>query len=84
MAVLASSLQKKISEAPTQPQNVIVRVSGDMETAQQRLQNAGFQVRRRLNLINGFAGSAPGINLNAVAREPWVQSIEEDQQVHTL
>ncbi|MGB8644765.1 MAG: hypothetical protein WCF84_05980 [Anaerolineae bacterium] len=84
MAVIGPVLQKKIAANPRQSQNLIVRVIGDMETAQQQLLAAGFQIRRKLSLINGFATTAPGASVRAVADQSWVKSIEEDQPVHTM
>ncbi len=83
MAQIGSKLQKKITDDPDEPQNVIVRVTGDMDTAQEHLKAAGFQIRRKLGLIKGFATTAPGKSVRALAGQPWVTSIEEDQQVHT-
>ncbi len=83
MALIGPVLQKKIEDDPNQPQNVIVRVNGDLDTCQQRLTAAGFKIRRRLSLIKGFATIAPGASVRQLASQPWVMSIEEDQQVRT-
>ncbi len=84
MAQIANNLKKKLESSPTQPHNVIVRVNGDMEVGQQQLEAAGFQIRRKLGLIKGFAVTGPGQNVQALAQQPWVTSIEEDQQVRTM
>ncbi len=84
MAQLGPNLQKKIANNPSAPQDVIVRGNGDMEIMQQELEAAGFQIRRRLGLIKGFAATAPGDSVRRAAGLPWVTSIEEDQQVHTM
>ncbi len=84
MAQIGPSLNKKIQASPKQPQNIIVRVNGDMEVSQQQLETAGFQIRRKLSLIKGFAVTGPGQSVRDLANQPWVTSIEEDQQVHTM
>ncbi len=83
MAQIAPNLKKKLDTNPTQPRNLIVRVSGDMEISQQQLEAAGFQIRRKLGLIKGYAVTGPGNQVRALADQPWVKSIEEDQQVRT-
>ena len=84
MAEITTNLKKKVESSPKQPQNLIVRVNGDMEVGQQQLEAAGFQVRRKLSLIKGFAVTGPGENVRQLADQPWVSSIEEDQQVRTM
>ncbi len=84
MPQLAPHLQQKIERDPHAPQNVIVRVNGDMDALQKTLEANGFQIRRKLGLIKGFAATAPGSQVRQMANQPWVTSIEEDQQVHTM
>jgi hypothetical protein len=84
MPQIAPGLRQKIQSDPSAPQNVIVRVNGDLESLQKILEANGFQIRRKLGLIKGFAATAPGASVNQIAGQPWVTSIEEDQQVHTL
>ncbi|MGE5138784.1 MAG: hypothetical protein ACM3JD_04920 [Rudaea sp.] len=83
MAQLGQSLLKKITANPNSSQDSIVRVSGDMDAAQDKLESAGFRIRRRLGLIKGFAVTGKGRALQDLAAQPWVTSIEEDQQVRT-
>ncbi len=84
MTQLSSGLQQKIAANPSAPQNVIIRVDGDLDARQQQLEANGLQIRRKLGLIKGFAATASGVILRQVAAQPWVTSIEEDQQVHTM
>ncbi len=84
MSQIAPGLRQKIANNPDAPQHVIVRVNGDMDALQKTLEANGFQIRRKLGLIKGFAATAPGASVNQVAAQPWVTSIEEDQQVHTM
>ncbi len=84
MAHLASGLEQKIAANPDAPLNVIIRVDGDLDVRQQQLEANGFQIRRKLTLIKGLAATASGSAIRQVADQPWVTSIEEDQQVHTM
>ncbi len=83
MAQITPGLQKKISSNPNSSFDTIVRVGGDMDDAQDNLTQAGFQIRRKLGLIKGFAVTGQGKALSKLASQGWVTSIEEDQQVHT-
>ncbi len=84
MSQIAPGLQQKIASDPSAPRHVIVRVNGDLATLQKTLEDNGFQIRRKLGLIKGFAATASGLSVSQVANQPWVTSIEEDQQVHTM
>jgi myo-inositol catabolism protein IolC len=84
LSQVSPGLLKKIQENPETPQNVIVRVDGDMDAQEQQLLSRGFQIRRKLRLIKGFAVTAPGSRVQQLSSEPWVSSIEEDQQVQTM
>lgn len=84
MSELAPSLAFKISKNPEAPQQIIVRVVGDVDTCEQRLTAQGFKIRRKFSLIKGFAATASGSQVQDLANEPWVTSIEEDQPVQAL
>ncbi len=84
MARISSLLEDKISDDPDQPLNVIIRVSGDLSERLDALEEQGFHLRRRLSLIKGLAGTATGSAIRKFATQPWVMSIEEDQQVRTM
>ncbi len=84
MGQLAPGLEQKIATNPEAPFNVIVRVDGDLDARQRQLQATGFQIRRKLGLIKGFAATASGSHIRNLSAQPWVTSIDEDQQVHTL
>jgi hypothetical protein len=84
MSELAPSLALKISKNPDSPQQVIVRVEGDVDACEHRLAAQGFEIRRKLGLIKGFAATASGSQVQDLADEPWVTSIEEDQPVQAL
>ncbi len=84
MAKIPPGLKRKIASNPDAPQNVLVRVDGDLDALQEKLEANGFHIRRKLSLIRGFASTAPGSSIQQLASEPWVTSIEEDQRVHTM
>jgi hypothetical protein len=84
MSELAASLAFKINNDPEIPLNVIVRVNGDLDKCEEQLTSQGFEIRRKLALIQGFAATATGSQVQELANEPWVTFIEEDQQVQAL
>ncbi len=81
---ISPGLLQKIRDNPGIPQDIIVRVEGDVDAYEQQLRSSGFQIRRTLRLINGFAVTASGSQVQQLAKEPWVTFIDEDQQVHTM
>lgn len=84
MAQVPPALAQAIRENPGAPRQVIVRVSGDLDARAEELAGLGLQIRRSLRLVNGFAGSATGADIQRLAAVSWVTSIEPDQQVHTM
>ena len=84
MAQLSAGLEQKIAANPAVSQDVIIRVDGDLDARQQQLEASGWQIRRKLGLIKGFAATASGSSIHQLAAQPWVTSIEEDKQVHTM
>jgi hypothetical protein len=84
MTEIAPNLALKISQDPDTPQQVIVRVEGDVDACEERLALHGFEIRRKLRLIKGFAATGAGSHVQELANEPWVTSIEEDQPVRAL
>lgn len=84
MPQLPHSLQQKIAQDPQAMQNVIVRVNGDLDAVQEMLEANGFQIRRKFTLIKGFAATASGSQVQYIARQTWIISVEEDQQVHIM
>lgn len=84
MSELDPTLAFKISESPDEPLDVIVRVDRDVDSCVEQLSSQGFEIRRKLYLIKGFAATATGLQVQELAYEPWVISIELDQQVRAL
>lgn len=83
MGQISTSLDQKVKDQPQAQVKVIIRVSDNLDAHQDQLAAAGFQIRRRLGLINGFAATALGTDVQKIALEPWVVSIEPDEAVHT-
>jgi hypothetical protein len=84
MPVIAPDLEAQIQQKPDETHFIIVRVQGDLDSLEGQLRSGGFTIRRRLNLIRGFAASAAGADIGKLANESWVTSIEEDRQVQTM
>jgi hypothetical protein len=84
MSEIAPTLALKISKDPDSPRQVIVRVEGDVDECETLLALRGFEIRRKLHLIRGFAVTGSGSLVQQLADEPWVTSIEPDQQVRAL
>lgn len=75
--VLATKLQANRE----QEVRVIVHVRGDMVQASARLRDQGCEVMRSFQLIRAVAVRCTGAKALSLAKEPWVQKIEEDRQV---
>jgi hypothetical protein len=78
------ALEQSAQANPDASFPIIVRVQGDMDARQAELEAIGLMITRRLWLIHGFACTAAGSAIAAVAAHEWVLSIEPDQTVHTM
>lgn len=83
MGQITGSLAQKVRDDPQAEVSVIIRVRDNLDGRQEQLAAAGFEIKRRLSLINGFAATASGTDIQKVALEPWVVSVEPDEPVHT-
>ncbi len=63
---------------------IILRIQGDMDAHQAELETEGFVIARRMWLIQGFAGTAPGTAITLWATYDWIVSIEPDRTVQTM
>ncbi len=84
MATLAAELRDKLRRKPGATVNLIVRTKGDPNVHATALEASGMKVRRTFSLISGLAIQGPASAALDLAREPWVESIEEDKPVHTM
>lgn len=81
MEKMETVLRKKLEEEPQQAVRLIVRVKGDLTPATARLAELGATVLRSFRLINAVAISCSAQAALDLTKEPWVQTIEEDQKV---
>ncbi len=84
MAVAPDALILKLQSDPTATVKLIVRLKDDLTTRSAQVQAKGLVVRRKFALIGAVAVEGPASAALDLAREPWVLSIEEDVQVHTM
>lgn len=84
MAKIQPSLKSKLERAPNSVVNLIVRLKDapDVRTADVRA--LGLTVRHTYSLVPGMAIQGTAAASLALAAKPWVLSIEEDKQVHTM
>ncbi len=73
--------RSKLQERPQQTVRLIVRVKGDLTPAMARLAELGATALRSFQLINAVAISCSAQTALDLAKEPWVQGIEEDRRV---
>ncbi len=71
----------RLQSSPKDNVRLIVRVAGDMSQATTRLTDLGATTLRTFNLTRSVSVSCSAETALALAKEPWVLSIEEDRQV---
>ncbi len=84
MARMAGDLKDKLERDPSALVNVIVQTQGESAAYVDSAKTRGLTVRRAFTLIHGLALTGPASAVLALAKEPWVVSVEEDRQVHTM
>ena len=75
------ALQAKLQQRPQDTVRLIVRVAGDVTQAVARLKELEVEVLRSFTLIQAVSVSCSAATALTLLQEPWVQTIEEDQQV---
>jgi len=75
------ALQAKLQQRPQDTVRLIVRVAGDVTQAVARLKELEVEVLRSFTLIQAVAVSCSAATALTLLQEPWVQTVEEDQQV---
>ncbi len=83
-ARLEPGLLGRLRRAPDAPVRLIIGVRGDLDALAAEAERSGAVVHRRLSLIRALAIGATGRQALALAREPWVEWIEEDREVRPL
>ena len=81
MDKIESAFRSKLQEQPQSTVRLIVRVKGDLAPATARLAELDATVLRSFQLIHAVAISCSAQTALNLAKEPWVQAIEEDRQV---
>ena len=76
-----SAFRDRLEEQPQKAVRLIVRVKGDLAPATARLAELNATVLHSFKLINAVAISSSAQTALDLAKEPWVQTIEEDRQV---
>ena len=84
MATISNDLKQELERNPNTVANVIVLVKDEASVYTNQVRARGITIRRAYTLIHGLALSGSGSAIIALASEPWVVSIEEDKQVHTM
>jgi serine protease AprX len=83
---LLDDLESRLAAA-TGTVNVIVTLKADAtqdRVARLARQVGGFRVGRRIGLIDGFSATVTKSEAEALARVPWVRSVEENSTVRAL
>ena len=77
-------LLARLKRNPEAQFDLILRVSGSTADAASRLSKQRISVRRTFSLTHSLAVSATGAQASQLAREHWVESLEEDKPVRAL
>ncbi|MBI3538180.1 MAG: protease inhibitor I9 family protein [Chloroflexi bacterium] len=81
---ILDELRVRLEKNPSATVNLIVRTQDDPRNHAAHLESRGITIRHTYSLISGIAIQAAASDALALAREPWVISMEEDKVVHTL
>ncbi len=84
MATISPDFKTRLQQNPNSTFNIIARLRGDPSKHVADVEARGLTVKRTLTLIAALAIQGSASMLLALANEPWVLSIEEDKQVHTM
>jgi hypothetical protein len=81
---IENNLLHRMKSAPDRSFDLLVRVDRVDDSAREAMAQAGLTVRRQIQLLPSFAVTGTGSDALRLLDWDWVQSIEEDQPVHTL
>ena len=84
VARMSRELKRKLQADPQASVDLIVRTAGDPAEHVERVRAMGLDVRRQFTLLNAIAITGTAADCLRLAKEPWVESVEEDQIVHTM
>jgi hypothetical protein len=74
-------LESRLRENPLNIVRVIVHASVDPSEVEERLQELDVTILHSFSLIRAVAVCCPARTVLILLQEPWVEAIEEDQQV---
>jgi len=84
MAKIDPELRRRLQAKPDAHIHAIIRTQRDPAQAAISAGQRGVTVRRQFTLVPGLAVTGPASALLSLLDEPWVASIEEDREVHTM
>jgi len=84
VASIPPDLKARFQKNPNAVVRLIVRLKDDPGSRVAAVQAHGLTVRHTYSLISAIATEGTAAASLALAAEPWVNSIEEDKQVHTM
>ncbi len=84
MVALDDDLRTKLEQDPKAIVSLIVRTQQNRDQDLESLRARGLTIRHTYSLISAVAIQGPASAALALTREPWIVSIEEDQEVHAL
>ena len=84
MAKLQPDLKAKLERAPDSVVNLIVRLNDPPDARVADVRALGLTVRYTYSLVPGMAIQGTASASLALAKKPWVLSVEEDKPVHTM
>jgi hypothetical protein len=84
MANIEPKLKSKLEGAPNSVVNLIVRLKDPPDAHVTDVRALGLNIRYTYTLVAALAVQGPASASLALARKPWVLSMEEDKPVHTM
>ena len=82
--IIDPRLLRALKTQPNAERDLLIQVQQADEQTGQALEAMGLTLRRRLTLLPTFAVSGPASVCLRLLECTWVQSIQEDQPVHTM
>jgi hypothetical protein len=84
MASIQPDLKKKLEREPGSTVNLIVRLKDAPDIHVADVRALGLTVRYTYSLVSAMAVQGTASASLVLAKKPWVLSVEEDKQVHTM
>lgn len=77
------AIARKLRSMGHQQVRLIVRTEGNPQDHTEEIEKQGLRVGRTFRLIRAVSVEGPASAALGLLDRPWVQRIEEDQEVHT-